>query len=79
MKYSYDDIYGIDLDEYCSLQNTTREEIISKIKIDINILKKNLEVNLKADLPYPNNYIVTVISNLIKKKEEHIQRIQAWE
>ena len=76
--YSYDEVYGIPLEEYLQRHNLTLEHIIDKINIDISILKENLGRTMDAKLPYPENHIEYVVFNAIKKKQEHLDRLLAW-
>ena len=84
-EFNYDEIYGVDITEYCSAHNTSMEDIIKKIKIDINLLKNRLQdliysENFDKTLDYrKKDFLITVIFNLIKKKEAHLERIKNWE
>jgi len=78
INYTYDDIYGISLGEYCKLHNLTLDDLIEKVRMDINILKVNLGVVINEDKPYPENYIENVIFQTIKKKEKHLEHLLDW-
>jgi hypothetical protein len=78
MNYTYDDIYGITIDEYCAAHNLTLDDLIYKTKIDIKLLKDNLAAVLKEQRPYPENYIETIIFQTIKKKEKHLEHLLDW-
>jgi len=77
-EYSYDDIYGISLDEYIKRHGVELHDLIAKVQIDIALLKENLKRVLKEQRPYPDNYIETVIFQTIKKKEKHLQHLLDW-
>ena len=76
--FSYDDIYGISLDEYCKWHNLTLDNLIKKVQVDIDILKSNLNFTLKKNLPYPESYLETMIYKTIQKKEKHLQHLLDW-
>jgi len=76
--YTYDDIYGISIDKYCDEHGLTVDDLIKKVKTDIKILKQNLAEVLKKDLPYPENYLETIIYKTISKKEKHLQHLLDW-
>lgn len=78
MNYSYDELYGITIDEYCKRHNTTIEEIIQKIKIDLKILHENLGVLLEGGMTSENYHLVDTVVALERKKEKHIARLAEW-
>ena len=77
-EYSYDDIYGIPLGEYLERHGVDLKNLITKVQIDIVLLKENLKRVLEEQRPYPDNYIETVIFQTIKKKEKHLLRLMEW-
>jgi len=78
LNLSYDELYGIPLDDYCHAHDVTLDDLIKKIRIDIDLLKNNLKKILKLNLPYPENFIETAIYKTISKKEKHLERILNW-
>jgi len=76
--FTYDDLYGVSLDEYCLKQETSLDELIRKIEIDIDLLNQNLERVLVMQLSHDEGYIVDTIFNLIKKKRNHVERLKEW-
>ena len=78
MNFSYDDIYGISLDEYCKWHDLTLDDLIKKVEIDIDILKASLMATLEKKLPYPESYLETMIYKTISKKEKHLQHLLDW-
>jgi len=72
---SYDELYGISLGDYCKAHETTLDELIQKIEIDIQILEANLEKVLNND---STNYLVDQIFFTIKKKRDHVERLKEW-
>jgi hypothetical protein len=79
MNFTYDDIYGVTLDEYVKRHGLDLEDLINKTKMDIAILKENLGKVIKDKLPYPDSYLETIIFQTIKKKERHLQHLLDWE
>ncbi len=79
----YDELYGIDIGEYCRRHETTIEELIHKSDIDIKILYENLGRLIEAEragkLSYNEMYLIDTISFTINKKHKHIQRLKDWE
>jgi hypothetical protein len=78
MNYSYDEIYGVDLDTYCELHNTSIEQLISKIDIDIEILYRKMKTLIEVHFMEQDIAMLTHIYALIKKKTEHKERLRDW-
>lgn len=77
--YTYDDIYGISLDEYLARHGVTIDDLINKIKMDIAILKENQARVYENKLPYPESYLETIMYEAIKKKEKHLEDLLTWQ
>ncbi len=73
--FTYDDLYGVGIDEYCFRHGITIDDLIHKSEIDIEIMSKNLKRLLTTD---PSNYLVDSIFFTIAKKRKHIQKLQEW-
>jgi hypothetical protein len=78
-RYSYDDLYGIDLDIYCEAHETSIGQLIRKIKIDIDLLTNNLRDLVKVHYLEQNSQLINYISSTIDKKRKHIERLEEWE
>lgn len=78
MTFTYDDIYGIGIEEYLERHNQTLDELIVKNEIDMEILKENLHKVLNAKLPYPESYLETEVYKSIQKKTKHLNRLKMW-
>ena len=78
MNYSYDEIYGIDLDTYCAMHDTTIEKLISKIDIDIDILMVQMKKIIDIDFRIHDSTKLTYLHSLIKKKSDHKERLYDW-
>jgi hypothetical protein len=78
MEYSYDEIYGVNIDEYAALHDTTVQDLIEKTKLDIDILSKRLKYLVKND-DTGSNHLVTVVFNTISKKQKHLSRLEEWQ
>jgi len=78
MRYSYDEIYGIDLDTYCAMHDTTIEKLITKIDIDIDILYAKMKTIIDIPFMERDPTMLTYIHALIKKKTEHKERLRDW-
>ncbi len=79
---TYDELYGVNISEYCLAHNTTLEEIISKSEIDIEILKDNLRRLIEQDKSgnFPGVYNrITPVHSAIKKKQNHIDKLKDWQ
>jgi hypothetical protein len=74
--FSYDELYGIDINKYCELHSISLEELIEKVNIDISILKRNLH-NQTYKEP-PNWCLINEIAKLLDKKEKHLKRLKKW-
>ena len=75
-EYSYDQIYGVDLNAYMDRLGLSLEDLFLKTTTDIKFLKENLKREVQKD--NPDEYLVTVIFNTIEKKEKHLQRMKEW-
>jgi hypothetical protein len=78
MTFTYDEIYGVSIEEYTKRHNIDIEDLIKKTKIDIEILKENLKRTMSMKLQYPDDYIITEIFKTINKKEKHLEHLQNW-
>ena len=77
-EYTLDELYGISLEDYCLLHNVTYDELIAKVKIDINILRKNYELyslKNKDDVTYDEVSLAIEISKQINKKNIHLKKL----
>jgi len=74
--FSYDEIYGIDLNEYLKRQNKKINDLINEIETDINILKDNMRKNIYVN--NPNWILIGEIHKVIVKKENHLRRLKEW-
>ena len=77
MDFTLDEIYGIDLLEYCRIHSTTVEELIKKTEKDIEILKANLK-HVVVDEDRVTDPLVNRICKTISKKEKHLKRLKEW-
>jgi len=76
--FSYDELYGVNLDEYCDFHCIEIEYLINKTKKDIFLLKRNLN-NLIYEKNIPiTEPIIGSIYELIQKKEKHLKRLKKW-
>ncbi len=78
-KFSYDELYGVDIDEYCKLHETTIAALIRKSQIDIKIMYDNLDSLLHQKLSHDDGFIIDTIFALIRKKEAHIFALEDWQ
>jgi hypothetical protein len=76
MEYSYDEIYGVDIDEYAKLHGTTDQDLIEKTKLDIDILSKRLRYLVEHEDNMGTNHLITVVFNTISKKQKHLSRLE---
>jgi len=73
---TYDELYGVDINEYCEKHKITVDDLIKKTEIDIKILKKNLHKHTYLE---PTNWgLVGSINKLLNKKESHLKRLKQW-
>jgi hypothetical protein len=73
---TYDELYGIDINEYCKRHNITVDDLIRKTEVDIEILKNNLH---KQTYKEPTDWtLVGSINKLLNKKEAHLKRLKQW-
>jgi hypothetical protein len=77
-QFNYDEIYGIDIDQYCAAQGTTLEALIKKTEIDIDLLGEQLGETLKMKLPYEKNHLPDTIFMIIEKKRKHLEHLKNW-
>ena len=78
-EFSYDQIYGINIDEYCKIQGINIDTLITMIEKDIEILRKNLWKETRETLPGLENWnLIFEIKKTLDKKEKHLKRLQNW-
>jgi len=77
MATDYIDLYGVSLDEYIRIHNTTLEELIEKSTIDMEIMKNNLH-RIMQDPEWFRNPMVDIVHRNIKKKSNHIEYLKDW-
>jgi methyl coenzyme M reductase subunit C-like uncharacterized protein (methanogenesis marker protein 7) len=76
MNYSYDELYGVDLNEYLKFHNKTKNQLEKEIERDIKLLKSNLDKLIKErDITDP---LIGSVYELLKKKSNHLKRIRKW-
>jgi len=66
-------LYGVDLNDYASIHNTTVTNIVNKTIKDIDILENNL--NSIDDIM---DCRVEPICKLLKKKRKHLEKLKDW-
>jgi len=71
----YDEVYGMSLDEYCAVHNTTMELLIGKVAKDVEILKENFKKEYTGMLPTP---LGDKIYEALEKKRKHLDRLKDW-
>ncbi len=82
MTFSYDEIYGVNLDKYCRIHKTTINELIKKSELDIKILYDNLGVLIEAERKGPvsqqDRFLADSIHFIIGKKYKHVEHLKEW-
>ena len=78
IEYTYDQIYGVDLNAYMDKLGFSLEDLVLKTMADIEFLKKNLRKEVNKPKENQDDYLITVIFNTINKKEKHLSRIIEW-
>jgi len=74
---SYQDIYGVSLEEYCQAHGITIEKLIKKVETDIKLLKTRLRDLVNED-EYVVNPLINEVYQVLKKKEKHLKRLKGW-
>ena len=75
--FDYDELYGVNIDEYCKYHNITIQDLIAKTKRDIQLLKKRLNQLVKIENRI-GDPLVTAVYELLQKKEKHLKRLKNW-
>ena len=70
----YNEIYGMNLEEYCKRHNTSISNIINKVSIDIDILSERLD-SLKHDM-FSKEF--NLVYGVLDKKRKHLNRLKEW-
>ena len=76
MSIDYNDLYGISLKEYIKHHGTSLEDVMEKVKKDIQLLNINLKEVIEKDGITDSK--VTVIHSTIRKKQKHLNKLQEW-
>jgi len=74
---TYEELYGVDLEEYCKYHDTEPNGLVLKTQRDIELLKKNLHKHT-YETETTNWELVGQIHKLLIKKEEHLKRLKKW-
>jgi len=74
---TYEELYGVSLDEYCKYHNINPERLVQKTKKDIELLKKNLHKHT-YEIESTNWNLVSQIHKLLNKKIKHLERLKEW-
>jgi len=74
---TYEELYGVDLDEYCKYHDTEPEGLVLKTQRDIELLKKNLH-RYTYEIEPTNWELIGQIHRLLNKKIEHSKRLKEW-
>jgi len=74
---TYEELYGVNLEEYCKYHDTEPNGLVLKTQRDIELLKKNLHRHI-YDIEPTNWELVSEIHKLLNKKEEHLKRLKKW-
>ena len=74
---TYEELYGVNLEEYSKYHNTKPEKLIQKTEKDIELLKKNLHKHTYEIKP-TNWELIGQIHKLLNKKIEHLKRLKKW-
>ena len=77
-----EEIYGVDIGEYCRLHGIAVDQLIKKTMIDIEILLENYarleREKFQHDLDSKFFKIISSTQKLIDKKRKHLARLQKW-
>lgn len=73
----YDELYGLNIDEYCKAHNISINDLINKTSIDIDLLKKRLQYLIwtKDEILNP---LTCEVFKLLNKKQKHLERLKKW-
>jgi len=74
---SYQDIYGVSLEEYCQAHGISVVDLIKKVETDIQLLKTRLRDLVEED-EYAVNPLINEVYQVLKKKEKHLKRLKGW-
>lgn len=77
---SYEDIYGITINEYCFVHDTTPKKLIDKVKTDIHILENNYNKyeRIKHKISDREMKLVFLIKKQIKSKKAHLEKLEKY-
>ena len=80
--FNYDEIYGLDINDYCEAIGFTIDQLIKKNEKEIEILKEKLKklVWCEEDTIDPNKTmeLINCRYELLQKKERHLERLKKW-
>ena len=72
--FTNDEIYGVDIFEYCKAHNTSLPALILNVKKDIELLEKNFKYHV-----FENDIreieLIQEIYNTLEKKKRHLKRL----
>ena len=73
----YDELYGVNLDEYCKFHQITIDDLMNKTKKDIELLNKRLYI-LVCKKNKLGSQITNEVYKLLQKKKKHLERLKKW-
>jgi len=79
-EFSYDDIYGLDIQEYCDFHGVSIDSLIEKVQKDILLLEKRFQEEFVIDVTSENynSPLSRAIYKLLRSKIKHLDRLLAW-
>ena len=74
MNITFDEIYGVDIKDYCKIHGITPSILLQRVKTDLEILYGNFRNEVENK---DTNYEVTrAIADTIAKKQAHLRRLE---
>jgi len=72
-----DEIYGVNIDDYCLYHAIIVNDLIGKVKKDIELLRKRLHI-LTHEEDKVLDQVTHEVVTLMNKKEKHLKRLIDW-
>ena len=70
---TYDELYGLSLEQYCERHGITIDDLIQKTKTDIDILSERLD-----GIGDFISHEFTTVYNALNGKRKHLSRLEEW-
>ena len=74
MTYTFDEIYGLSIADYCKRHSITLNTLIDRVQLDLDILGESFM--REVDSEDTDYYLTRAIADKIANKKKHLSRLK---